>query len=127
MSAPQTKVGRMASWLFQWLFDNEYIGTRRITVGHTYDDELELLEAFMESFPGRKPLDYNTGKRRLAKYLNQLHADGWLEKGRRYNDAQYLGEMRSGWYPTFSLPRREADRMELGVSTAAEMGRRYWG
>ncbi len=127
MSAPKTKVGKVASFLFQWLFDNGYVDRRRITVGYIYDDELELLEAFMAAFPGRERFDYEAGKRRLAKYLNQLHRDGWLEKGRRYNDCQYEGEARSGWYPTFSLPRREYDRIELGVRTADEMGKRYWG
>lgn len=127
VSAPETKVGRIAAFIFGWLYENGYIDRSMITVGYIYDDELEFLEAFMKAFPGRKRFDYDAGKRRLAKYLNQLYRDGWLLKRQRYNDAWYLGEARSGWYPTFSLPLRAANQIEQGAQTADEMGRRYGG
>lgn len=128
MTLPGTKAGKIATFIFGWLYENDYVYPRTITVGYCYDDESAFLDAFEASFPGRhSPPRADTVKRRLAKYMNQLHRDGWLHKGRRYNDAYYMGEARSGWYPTYCLMQREAKRIEHGIESAADMGRRYAG
>lgn len=124
---PKTKKGMISSWIFRYLYDHEYVWPRSITVGYHYDDESEFLEAFEQEFPGRDSRNSDAVKRRLAKYLNQLYRNGWLEKGQRYNDAHYMGEMRSGMYPIFSLPTTSAKKIKSGFWTPESMGGRYWG
>lgn len=127
MNSPATRSGKIAAFIFQWLYENRYIAPRSITVGYVYDDELDFLEAFMTAFPGRDRTDYDAAKRRLATHLNRLHQDGWLTKRQRYNGQQYIGEMRSGFYPTFSLPASFAARIDSGFWNANAMGRKYQG
>lgn len=126
-NGPKSKKGKIAAFIFQWLFDNDYIYPRRITCGNCYDNECEFLHDFCVAFPGRPPNHSITAKRRLAKYLNELSADGWLSKNTTYNDKHYLGEMKSGYYPDYSLSRRMALRIENGFETADEWARKWAG
>lgn len=124
---PKTKLGKIASFIFGYLYENRFISPRSITIGCVYDDELLFFEAFEREFPGRNPYNSHATKRRLAKYMNQLCRDGWLIKGRRYNDAQYMGEPRSGFYPMYCLPQSSASKLKTGAWTPDGMGHRYAG
>lgn len=124
---------RVLHFVLRYLYDNVATitsrgvqSTGRITLGYIYDDELEFLLAFLDKFPGRSK-KYEQGKRRLSKWMNQFAKDGWIAKGRIYNDKHYIGEAASGWYPAYHLYEEDADRIYEKRTTIEDLVYRYTG
>lgn len=124
---PSRQIGKVAAFVIRYMSEHGYIDTKSITCGYVYDDESEMLDAFMKAFPGRDSKNCDAAKRRLAKYLNQMADDGWLDKWERYNDKHYIGESKSGWYPCYALPKWVIRDMNFYGETPESLAVRYDG
>lgn len=121
---PNRQLGKVAAFVIRYMSEHGYIDTKSITCGYVYDDESEMLHAFMTAFPGRDSKNYDAAKHRLAKYLNQMADDGWLDKWQTYNDH---GESASGWCPCYSLPKWLIRDMNFYGDTPESLAVRYDG
>ena len=124
---PCRQLGKVAAFVFRYMSEHGYIYPKYITCGYVYDDETEMLCAFIQAFPGRDPKNWDAAKRRLAKYLNQMTDDGWLEKSKSYNDQHYIGESASGWYPCYALPMWLIRDIDFDDETPESLAVRYDG
>lgn len=128
-----TTEARQVEFVFQYLYDivtwvND--GTRflggSITTGSVYDDEVDFITAFQTRWPGNRDT-FRSAQMRLISVLRQLVKDNWLEQYKRYNQQEYYGEARSGWYPCYSLPDDIIYRIKAGRDTPTSMAIQYTG
>jgi hypothetical protein len=120
------KAGRFVCETINGVTYPDHWATWGLSVGSFYDRDLELLNRFIDRFPGRKHDDYENGKRRLGRLLSELYHDNWIDRTIRGNQMEYMGETQK-WAYVYSLPAEFARKILDGKETPESLARRYQG
>lgn len=120
------KAGRFTEETRNGITYPDHWATWGLSVGSFYDRDTELLERFIDRFPGRKHDDYEGGKRRLGRLFSELVRDNWIDRTIRGNQREYFGEGQS-WSYVYTLPAEFARKILEGKETPESLARRYQG
>lgn len=122
-----------AAFVFRWFADRTFghddqghYHSSICTATPTFDDGLDFVCAFDESFPGRVP-DGNhvRASSRLSSLLRKLTDDGWIERWRLGNEIDLPGTPT--WQFCYKLPQWLIDDLKYRRLTPEDAAKRWGG